>query len=898
MYLKRTSKLLDLSVPQITADVHLRDLTCPICRGILIEPVTLPCTHNLCLGCLKGTFEHNSLNCPLCRVRVGSWLRTATKSETLVNNDLWDLIRAKFPKEVESKHHGEEGDLDLDADYAPNRILSAAGEIHREYEMQLKMAEEEMRRQRQAEQMASEALIQKIQAEQQLLLAQLAQDELLAKSLAKQQVVENQKVTTKCYNERLNTSISSCVFDTSRFNTKNTFVNNVKALQTESVHLEDRQMNSLEDVGDGLKRQTNIERLSKIEAIYSNVYNSNETNASNSYKNRVKYCCQKQMPVYNAVTKPLKHQTVSKFIQPCTSNYMDPGCSTSRAYTTETKEELHVPNDVVNNKKKSLGIEICMTLADNDERIGSAESSGSHDSINQEIHHFKPIKAVPRTKLKISTDGKLMDPKLIRVIPILKKVSNAVPKPPSPTYMKRIIGCSWSAFRGKIKQDVKKKQPVHNLYNVEDTKKTLINQNSSTSPLDYSLTVSDKFITKLQTNDAIRRLDFMPELSSFDDNKNYTKNAGKIVNDTKMSKITLDSESDARKSQKSWKKRTKNNMVTKYKRYRNLRNIRRGTELTLNATDEEEDNSTGFNSSFGETSLQNDEQHGNDNITVDNTMEGIKRKKENMEQEMLISETESNRPKRSKTTKNKALSETRNKSPPAANQILLSSFQESTKHDGNCTPHTHRTKRRKISRTSHSNTNGSEKSELSKDASNKIVSSLRKSARNLTKISSKVDSHESNSTRNKSNSKLNDSLSTCCDETEECVEENHHIAGKLLLDKEVIEEQQRIERLLLQEREDLEFARRLQAQFDEMEWISGRTRRSRKATENVKNEVDSREIDSAMRIVYGTSKAHETSKRKPIANEIVSTTAKRKLGRPPKCVKVTLQTCKNESGAR
>jgi crotonobetainyl-CoA:carnitine CoA-transferase CaiB-like acyl-CoA transferase len=190
---------------------------------------------------------------------------------------------------------------------------------------------------------------------------------------------------------------------------------------------------------------------------------------------------------------------------------------------------------------------------------------------------------------------------------------------------------------------------------------------------------------------------------------------------------------------------------------------------------------------------------------------------------------------------------------------------------------------------------------LSKDTSNKIiVSSLRKSARNLTKISSKIDNHKSNSTRNKSNSKLNhDSLSTSCDETEERVQENNHIVGKLLSDKEVIEEQQRIERLLLQEREDLEFARRLQAQFDEMEWISGRTRRSRKATENVKSEVDSREIDSAMRIVYSTSKAHETSKRKPIANQIVNTnTAKRKLGRPPKCVKVMLQTCKNESGAR
>lgn len=113
--MKRSTKLFDLSQSRPSADVRLQDLMCPVCRGILIEPVTLPCTHNLCLRCLKGTFEHNSLSCPLCRLRVGSWLRTATKSETLVNHGLWEFIRTKFSKEVEDKHNGEERDLGLDA---------------------------------------------------------------------------------------------------------------------------------------------------------------------------------------------------------------------------------------------------------------------------------------------------------------------------------------------------------------------------------------------------------------------------------------------------------------------------------------------------------------------------------------------------------------------------------------------------------------------------------------------------------------------------------------------------------------------------------------------------------------------------------------------------------------
>lgn len=46
-------------------------------------------------------------------------------------------------------------------------------------------------------------------------------------------------------------------------------------------------------------------------------------------------------------------------------------------------------------------------------------------------------------------DGRPLDPKLIRVLPILKRVSNSVPKPPTPTCLRKSLGCSWSAFRGQ-----------------------------------------------------------------------------------------------------------------------------------------------------------------------------------------------------------------------------------------------------------------------------------------------------------------------------------------------------------------------------------------------------------------------------------------------------------------
>lgn len=306
--------------------------------------------------------------------------------------------------------------LFFNIDFATNRILSAAGEIHREYEVQLQMAEEEMRRQRHAEQIASEALIQKIQAEeQQQLLAQLAQDQLLAKTLVKKQIVEKQKETAKCYSGCLNTSVSNYAFDASKFNIKVTHVNNVQASQAEAVQVESRTSlpSSVRDSSE--LRRTNMVLLHKIRA---DKHCKVKMNASSTYKDY----CPKQPAAHNTAVTRTKRQMVSKFIQPYISNYnMDPGCSTSRAYVTETKEELRVPSDVVNSKKKSLGIEVCMThgpLGPNrtadDERIGSAESSGSHDSINQEIHHFKPIKTVPRTPLKISSGAYVSQQYLLR----------------------------------------------------------------------------------------------------------------------------------------------------------------------------------------------------------------------------------------------------------------------------------------------------------------------------------------------------------------------------------------------------------------------------------------------------------------------------------------------------
>ncbi|KAJ8961222.1 hypothetical protein NQ318_008905 [Aromia moschata] len=132
----KTLKTLDYKALSLT------DALCPICRSILIEPVTLPCRHNFCLSCFDGTMENANLVCPLCRIRIGSWLRKAKKGGKLVNNDLWSAIQESFPRQVKNKLSG----VDENLEEGPEIIVSYPGEIRKEYEIQKRKEDEEFRR--------------------------------------------------------------------------------------------------------------------------------------------------------------------------------------------------------------------------------------------------------------------------------------------------------------------------------------------------------------------------------------------------------------------------------------------------------------------------------------------------------------------------------------------------------------------------------------------------------------------------------------------------------------------------------------------------------------------------------------------------------------------------------
>lgn len=88
--------------------LNFQDVLCPICREIYIEPISLPCKHVVCLQCLERTVEINSLVCPICRTRIGTFLRLAKSLKKIVDQSFWQRLKKQFPSEIQKKLNGEE----------------------------------------------------------------------------------------------------------------------------------------------------------------------------------------------------------------------------------------------------------------------------------------------------------------------------------------------------------------------------------------------------------------------------------------------------------------------------------------------------------------------------------------------------------------------------------------------------------------------------------------------------------------------------------------------------------------------------------------------------------------------------------------------------------------------
>lgn len=96
-----------------TAEVSDDDFLCPICLQLLIEPVVMPCNHELCKVCFTQNVQEANLQCPICRLRISSWARKQARNGTLICQERWELIQRLFPKKCERRMTGDDDDEDF-----------------------------------------------------------------------------------------------------------------------------------------------------------------------------------------------------------------------------------------------------------------------------------------------------------------------------------------------------------------------------------------------------------------------------------------------------------------------------------------------------------------------------------------------------------------------------------------------------------------------------------------------------------------------------------------------------------------------------------------------------------------------------------------------------------------
>ncbi|KAI1893692.1 hypothetical protein AGOR_G00126310 [Albula goreensis] len=137
-----------LEEKETTKLLSLEEARCPVCQEIFLEPVTMPCSHSVCLSCFKQTVQFTSLRCPLCRLRVSSWVRRQSREKGLVNTKLWDMVRQSYPERctqrIERRQGGE------DKKICSSFHICKSGELRQEHELQknkMLMKEEKKRTQ-------------------------------------------------------------------------------------------------------------------------------------------------------------------------------------------------------------------------------------------------------------------------------------------------------------------------------------------------------------------------------------------------------------------------------------------------------------------------------------------------------------------------------------------------------------------------------------------------------------------------------------------------------------------------------------------------------------------------------------------------------------------------------
>ncbi|OWF41417.1 E3 ubiquitin-protein ligase [Mizuhopecten yessoensis] len=436
----------------------VEDCMCPICMSILIEPVTMPCKHTLCMPCFKQNVEESSLSCPLCRTRISVWARRATKTGKLVNEKLWDNIKSSYRDKVDKRLAGD--DDDDNAVYLPIIQLSNPGEIRKEYEAEMERLAKQRELERQKEIEASEVLIKKLQEEEvhmretrQMEMQKMEEEDgKLAKELTG--VVEEAGTDAPINflmaesRSRLtrSTSVNTCSSsNTGRssslrpVSTIESFISKMR--EAEKLKEADRisSASSLQyihgtpdrDFFGKSEKFLKVDTLKDIDRKSSDCslpYLCNEqekgdssTNMSGKSKSRASSWNYGLVDLHTE-NEGLFSDELSRDLSKVSSFCATDGLvcldtESSGASRSIVSPDIEIITDKLQNELLENSSPSTSKMDRTSSKLSRTSSIQSEDSITQELNHFKPINVCPVTPPRKLASGKVIEPPLIRTTP-------------------------------------------------------------------------------------------------------------------------------------------------------------------------------------------------------------------------------------------------------------------------------------------------------------------------------------------------------------------------------------------------------------------------------------------------------------------------------------------------
>ncbi|OZJ01655.1 hypothetical protein BZG36_05565 [Bifiguratus adelaidae] len=101
-------------------DSIITELECQLCFLLLYEPITTPCGHTFCRGCILRSIDHNT-KCPLCRHQLPSY---TFFSKHALNSMMQTLILTLFPTFYEERRRLATSELYDNYDHIPIFVCS------------------------------------------------------------------------------------------------------------------------------------------------------------------------------------------------------------------------------------------------------------------------------------------------------------------------------------------------------------------------------------------------------------------------------------------------------------------------------------------------------------------------------------------------------------------------------------------------------------------------------------------------------------------------------------------------------------------------------------------------------------------------------------------------------